>query len=213
MAENWFQEDLDREPPTTVAELASNVLYRAHGCPDVTIRRALANAYGEFCRRSSCLRHFNVYGFGGKVPVYPVMPWCGGRVDSVQRVLTDFSVLRENEDYKVQDGNVVTVRLVGAWVNASDGSRKIRVEFVEMPLQGSESAPRWFLDTYGDAIVSGALAEIHAMQNMPWYRPEMAIAEGRAFQDAIGTAKMRGLSGANAGSGRMIAPDFSTIIV
>ena len=210
---NWFQTEIENEPPRTVAELASDVVYRVPNCPDVTIRRALADAYGEFCRRSSCLRHFNVRPLEKGVLDYAVVPWCKGRVESVQRVVKDMFVLQENADYVVLDGDVVIVRLMRNPIENDYEHRKIRIDFVEMPTHGSELAPKWFLDQYGHAIVSGALAELYATQNMPWYRPEVAITERRAFQDAIGTAKMRGLSGANAGSGRMTAPDFSTIIV
>lgn len=213
MAENWFQEEFDNEPPRTVAELATDVVYRVPNCADVTVRRALSNAYWEFCRRSSCLRHFRIHEMREGVADYPVIPWCGGRVDSVQRVSTRLFVLRENADYIVVDGDVVMVRLLPVPGASQYGTERLRIDFVEQPPHGSERASRWFLEQWGHAVVSGALAEIYSMQNTPWYRPEVAIAERRAFQDAIGTAKMRGLSGASAGSGRMTAPDFSTLAI
>jgi len=213
MAVNSFQKRVQCDAPQTIAELAPNVLYRVPLCGDEAVRRALRNAYAEFCRGSSCYSSVLTCPIEEGVTDYPILPRFGGYVDSVRRVWTDFFTMREGVDYFVVDGDPVLVRLASAPVDLSGNEPKMRVLMVEQPMDGAENAPQWIIDRYGAAFVSGALAELYAMQGMPWYRPDVAVQERRRFDDAVHGAKMRSLACANAGSGRASALDTSNYIL
>lgn len=213
MAANSFQKKALRDAPQTIAELGPNVLYRVPVCGDETVRRSLINAYSEFCRRSSCFTSVIVCDIEEGVTDYPVLPKHGGYVDAILRAWTEHFILRENKDYAIVDGIPVVLRLATAPSELFGNAPKLHVLTVEQPMQDSSFAPQWFIDRYGPAIISGALAEIYAMQGMPWYRPDAAIIESRKFQDAIHGAKMRSISGTNASSGRTSALDLSNLIV
>jgi len=209
MAVNSFQKRVEPDAPQTIAELAPNVIYRAPLCGDETVRRALRNAFADFCRISSCFTQHATVPVEEGVVDYPILSRFGGFVETVLRVRTDFFALREGADYAVLDGDPVIVRLAAAPADLSGNAPDLRVTFIEQPYPGTENAPQWFIDRYGAALVSGALAEIYAMQGTPWYRPDASVLEMRRFNDIAHAAKMAAHAGANAASGRASALDLS----
>ena len=87
MAANSFQEERDTPEYATVAELAANLVYRLPGCDDVLIRRALREAYVEFCRLANALVTEQTIELEKGETDYPVTsctPDC--RVECVRRV-------------------------------------------------------------------------------------------------------------------------------
>ena len=89
----------------------------------------------------------------------------------------------------------------------------MRVSTIEMPRHGTEAVPIGVLSRYGQFIASGAFARLASMKNRMWTDEAQAAVEQKRFVEGIGSTRMRMLSGAQAGSGRVSAMNFSNVVV
>ena len=74
------------------------------------------------------------------------------------------------------------------------GWDKVDIEVVEVPRFDSESAPAWFLDRFADAVISGALAKLFAMQGRPWTDPAQCQQETVRWENFCTVAKLNSLT-------------------
>lgn len=190
--------DTEREPLEieTVAQLANHIVYRLPGCADEMIRRALQSAFTDFCRASCALTGTRRVEAGkdDEVSEICVCPSMSGRyVDCVKEVRHNGRTLLRGRDYHIRDNAVV--------LRHPYSSGTFSVITVEVPVDGSESAPRWFLEKYGSAIESGALARLMSMTGKAWSDPAQAKVEAVTFNDYITQAKLAYYNGSHLSNG------------
>lgn len=92
--------------------------------------------------------------------------------------------------------------------------QKIRVRIVELPKMGSEVAPKWFLDKYGEAVVAGALTRLFGMNGKPWADAVQAQSELIRYENFTTQARINSASedGSQCGNGHIEAVDTSDLL-
>ena len=214
MAANSFQEERDTPEYATVAELAANLVYRLPGCDDVLIRRALREAYVEFCRLANALVTEQTIELEKGETDYPVTsctPDC--RVECVRRVCIRHHVLREGLDYGVAAGIPPTIRIRERLLPERDGDeRTLLVQCLEMPNSGSERIPRWFVRKYGDAICAGALVRLYSMSEKRWTDIAQARIELCRWEGYVAGARIGSVGGSPFGNGHINTVDTSELL-
>lgn len=194
---NSFDEEREPAEVETVAQLAANVVWRLPGCDDEAVRRALQSAFADFCRGSCALTAVRRVEVGPRDSVCElcVSPSREGRfVDCVKGVRKDSRDLVQGRDYSIRDGLVV-------FRHPFAGPCVLFVTTVEQPVDGSESAPSWFLKKYGRAIESGALARLMSMTGRAWSDPQQARMEAVSFNDHVTQAKLAYYNGGDMTNG------------
>lgn len=177
-----------------ISQLADRVVYRVNGCDDVTIKLVLHAAFSDFARLSCCfttIRHVELEAGEGEYPVVPMTPRMF--VDSVSGVMLRGRRLETPRHYVVRTGRVPVVVLAPELVPDSVDAGNpivISIRAVERPRMNSGYAPSWFIEKFGDAVVSGALAKLFAMSNRPWTDPVQAQIELTAWQNALSSARI-----------------------
>ena len=71
------------------------------------------------------------------------------------------------------------------------GPRFMRVLQEEVPSLNSEKTTRGFIEQHGDAICSGVLGRLFAMQKRPWSDPQQAADERMNYENAKSELRMR----------------------
>ena len=206
---NSFQNEYETPEITTLAELAESVIFRVPGCADVMVRKALRNVYRDFCRRSHCLVGVRQISLEYGVNRYPVLPTCGASVYSVRDIYIN---RRKIEDYRVIAGTPVCVEIADKYIVNNGEPQYAVVSTVEMPGLESEDIPVWFLEKYGDAIISGTIAFLAMMTNKPWSDPAIAGAEKIAYENAINDAVISVASGGVFANGGIDVYDCSNLL-
>ena len=221
MGVNSFQTERELPEFESIAALAEKLVYRLPGCDNEMIRRQLQDTYRDFCRLSSCFtlpREMEIEDGERHYPVPSLFP--GTYVDSVTEVWLDGRKLFAPRDYVVEIGRTPVIclshrnvpdgqgdreRELAASGELSDRShgcdRHLRVTAIEIPKNGSERAPRWFYDKYGDAIVSGALSKLFAMTGKAWSDPAQATTENVRYENFLTEARVRSAYAPDGGSG------------
>lgn len=182
---NSFDEEREPLEIESVAQLANHIVWRLPGCTDEAVRRALQSSFDDFCRGSCALTATQrvCVEKGEHICEICVTPSRTKRyVDCVKGVTHNGRPLVQGRDYFVCDGHV---RLRYAY-----NSGVFEVTTVELPVDGSESAPSWFLKKYGSAIESGALARLMSMTGKAWSDPAQAKIEACSFNDYMTQAKL-----------------------
>lgn len=191
--------DEEREPPEieTVSQLANGIVWRLPGCDDEAIRRSLQRAYSDFCAASCALVATRCVEVG---PCEEVRELCvtasrpDRYVETVKGVSCNGRPLLQGRDWSLAD-NRIRLR------HSYSGRRRFEIATVEVPVDGSEAAPSWFLKRYGAAIASGALARLMSMTGKAWSDPAQAKIEAASFNDRITQAKLAYYNGGNLSNG------------
>lgn len=215
MAADSFRKESETPEFTTIAELASNLVYRLPLCEDMFVRRALQDAYVEFCRLANALvteREIPLEIGETDYPVQSIVPDC--RIENVRSVrIGSRRVLREGIDYGVSSGipPVITVR-GGILPERNGDGCTLSVQCLEMPNSGSERAPRWFIRKYGDAVCAGALVKLFSMTGRSWSDPSQARMELGKWEGYVTAARIGSMSGSPFGNGRLDTVDTSDLL-
>ena len=211
---NSFQEERDTPEYATIAELAENVVYRVPGCDDETVRRALRDSYGEFCRLANALVTEQEIDLEPGECDYPIpnrTPDC--RVECVRFVRFHRRVLTEGRDYRISAGVPPIMTVHDLFLPANDGEkRSIVVSCLEMPNHGSERVPRWFVRKYGEAIVAGALVKLFSMSGRAWADQVQARIELGKWEGYVASARLGSVNGSPFGNGHVDAVDTSDLL-
>lgn len=190
-----FDTEVEAPELESVASLAEAVVFRVPGCSDVMVRKALQNAYRDFCSRSCALRGRHCVVLENGRREYPIRTMSHGSVVAVAGIGVRFS---EEFGRRLHRGECsfdagTSVLSVGRHLLPPKGGDypqiTLDVETVEAPRLGDEHAPAWFVQAHGDAIASGALADLYAMANRPWSDPQQAVQERAKYENAIGSAR------------------------
>ena len=190
----FFNREHEPFEAANISQLAERVVYRVNGCDNMTVLLVLRATFADFARLSCCfttIRDVELEAGEREYPVAQMIP--GMFVDSVSGVMLRGRRLETPRHYIVSTGRVPVVVLAPELVPDSvDANNPISISIraVERPKMNSEIAPAWFIQKYGDAIVSGALAKLFAMSNRPWSDPVQAQIELVAWQNALSSARI-----------------------
>ena len=211
---NSFQNEQEAPELVTIAELAERIVFRLPGCSDVAIRKTIQEVYREFCRETQCLTANRAIPLVSGCARYPVVPVFGGVVGEVRKVRIGNGELVQGRDYVLEDGTSKCIVLNRSFLpterrsgeNTPDGAivsyspvvntsvpadkRVMVVTAYEFPKVGSESAPSWFVEKHGDAIVSGVMARLCAMSGRAWSDAQVAAEERIRYENFKSEARM-----------------------
>lgn len=231
---NFFETEHAAPEYTTIATLAQDVVIHVQGATDIEIRKALQKAYSDFCRLSSCYcqsREIELEPGEREYPVTAVTPGCF--VDSVTEVRLGPRPLRAGRDYRIENaGGLVILVLADHLVPEMPTHEQIvsrpelsirrnrkpstlRVVAIDLPKMGSESAPRWFFNKYGEAIVSGALVKLCGMTGKAWTDGVKAQHELVRWENFLTEARLRSVYSEDrsmSGNGSLSALDTSGLL-
>ena len=218
---NSFQQEQERPEFATISELAENIVFRLPGCDDVMIRKTIQEVYREFCRETKCLTAERRVQLEPGCAQYPLFSVFGGVVTGVRSVAIDTMRLEQKFDYLVKGTSPVVLILAPRWVFVDEppppdgmvvpvptpgeerprvpfgeehihrGPRFMRVLQEEVPSLNSEKTTRGFIEQHGDAICSGVLGRLFAMQKRPWSDPQQAADERMNYENAKSELRMR----------------------
>ena len=101
------------------------------------------------------------------------------------------SAKRNGHDVRatIIDG-VLTVDDMG-YIGTPCDPQPVIVEFSVVPTGAACSVDSLLYDLYHDAIIDGALEQIHLMPQQPWTSGAASDRRGRDFREAVGKAKIR----------------------
>jgi len=222
-------EDIEIE---SVADLAEQMVFRLNGCTPTLIRKMLQIAFADFARVSCCFT--TEYDFDTEkdelcYPVSSTLPKMF--VESVGAVLLDGRRLECPRQYRTRFvGGVPMIefneRTISDFYSEEElikkpilkdrpyDPQKVRVRITELPKMGSESAPRWFLDKYGEAVVAGALVRLYGMSGKPWADAVQAQTELIRYENFTTQARIGSASedGSQCGNGHIDTVDTSGLL-
>jgi len=188
-----FDSELETPEMETLASLAENIVYRLPGCSDIMIRKTIRDVYRDFCRRSCCLcgrRQFKISHADKIIPV----PSEYGYVDSVSEVRLNGRVLIGGRDYMVLGGSPVMIeisdRILPREGVEEENLPLLDIVSVQIPRLESESSPRWFIEKYGEYIVSGVLSRIMAMSGKAWSDQPQSKIELLRYENGLNEARV-----------------------
>ncbi len=214
MAANSFMEERETPEYATIAELAANLVYRLPGCDNETVRRALREAYVEFCRLANALvtvREIPLEVGETDYPVVNMVPDC--RVENIRAVRIGHHILRENFDYIPTIGIPPSIHVRASLVpEREDDKRVLVVHCLEMPNSGHVRVPRWFVRMYGDGICAGALARLYSVSSAAWADQMQARIELGRFEGYVTNARIASMSTGPFGNGHTNTVDTSELL-
>ena len=211
--------ETERETPryATIVELADNLVYRLPGCDSEMIRRALREAYVNFCRLSNALvtkREILLVADERTYPVVPLAP--DSNIESIRSVFLAGRKLVPQRDYMVITGSPPCIRIRDAFLpeggECECSRRHLVVECMEVPQTGCERAPDWFIDKYGDAVCAGALVTLFGMTGRAWSDPAQMRMELVKWENAVNGARIADAGGSQYGNGTFDAVDMSEVL-
>lgn len=230
---NSFETEHEVPEYTTIATLAQNVVIHVQGCTDMEIRKALQSAYSDFCRLSSCFTSRREIELEPGEREYPVVAAVhGGFVDSVTEVRLGTRPLCVKRDYHIENvGGVVMLVLAEHLFPELPTHQQLAsrpeltcrrfrpqvlvVTAIDLPRLGSEKAPRWFFDKYGEAVVAGALVKLCGQTGKAWTDGVKAQHELVRWENFLTEARVRSVYSADrsmSGGGSISALDTSVLL-
>jgi hypothetical protein len=201
-------------PTTTPAEalnivglntLVEQCVFMLPGCGDLMLRKTLQDVFRDLCRRTGTLTMTDT----------GVVTWEDPSL-SLCKDYGEFLVLKsvriENDDGELSDLALSEVELENESGQMSvlfslpdddddesgdPNEYDVEAVFSYIPKIGTENAPLWYLNKYGDAIVAGTLFRLLSMPNKPWSDPTTAQLKGIEYQNALNNATIDRLTEGN----------------
>lgn len=185
---NSFQREIDTPEFVGLAELASEIVLDIPKCTDLMVRKALQSIYREFCRETHTLALRKTVSLNHGARYYPVQPFAGGAVVAVNDVavngIRNAAVVHLNPAY---------IEISEYFANAAPHCHPhytLAYTIVEVPRIGCERAPMWFIEKYGDALVSGTLAKLFSASRRPWSDAQLAAQHLLRYENGKSEARM-----------------------
>ena len=227
-----YNDDIEDIELASIADLAEQMVFRLNGCTPTLIRKMLQIAYADFARVTCCFT--NEYEFETEkdeicYPVANTLPKM--YVDSIGSVWLDGRRLVCPRQYRTSLlGGTPTIifndRTLADCYNDEELLRhpeysdraydpqKVRVRIVEIPCMGSEEAPKWFLNKYGEAVVAGALTRLYGMSNKSWTDSAQAQSEMIRYENFTTNARINSASEdpSQCGNGHIETVDTSDLL-
>lgn len=195
------------------------------GLPDAALKNAVRASARIFCKetllwiydlaRISVLANTQSYTltvpadqFGRLIMVDSVKYKINGAADDQFRRLDPITSAPENalsgnwkfktstqpSCYDVEEAAPTTLILVPIPTLASASG--LLVSVCLRPTETAEVLPDFLYNQYIDEIALGALSYLYGIKGMPWYDPNEALRNGRAFRTACNSAKYKRFTGA-----------------
>lgn len=184
-------------PWETYAPLASVHL---PGCPDITLKQALAFSAADFCERSQVWRvdldpETTVAGeplyefyFSGVLERFVELTCDGGRLEATHPSLLQSGWNAESgaptHFFIVEDASV---RLYPT----PDAEYVLGGTAVLKPSKVATGTEKFIYETHAETIVSGALARLLAIPGTVWSNPQLAVAFSQIYERGIDAAFAR----------------------
>ena len=206
----------------SIGDLAEQMVYRLNSCSDLMISKMLQQAFSDFAKNTCCFTTIQEVELERKEREYPIAATIPGMlIDAISEVKYGRKVLENPRHYTTDMiGGVPRITFTfdiadPDFCHEPDPERpvpereirsmaerrrrdfekcKVFVRCVEVPRIGSEKAPRWFLNKYGDAVVSLALFRLFGMSGKPWSDPLQANAELVRYENAATQARCNSFS-------------------
>lgn len=185
--------------------LAEECVYMLPGCGDLMLRKMLQQVFRDFCQRTGTLitrdtgivtheadtlalckdnGEFQVF-YGARIAASgEELKNCRINdcmlIEECGDMSVEFSLPQDEDD---EDGDPVEY--------------DVDVTYSYVPRIGTEVAPLWYLNKYGDAIVAGTLFRLLSMPNKPWSDPTTGQLKAIEYQNALNNAVINRLTGGN----------------
>lgn len=199
---NVFESEWESPEYETLAALAGELVFRLPGCTDVMIRKTIASVYRDFCKRTCVLRTVQRIELEHCTRHYPL----GATLrDCVIEAVTAVEIegrRLESTDYACPGFDCISVspRFLPP---EGENTLGMKVTCLEVPTIGSESAPKLFIQRYGDALVNGAYWQLASMTGRAWSDPVQAVMASRAYENALTETRSRYYAGGSLSSGKL----------
>jgi len=198
---NSFHEERETPEYGNLAAIADDIMIRLPGCTDEMVRRSIASVYRDFCKRSCCIKTRRTLVFAAGERKKSISPKTGDCiVDCVVSVRMSGHELSAENMWRFDNFSIV---LEDRMVPVDGSVVVLDVECVEIPRLGSEIAPSWLIQRFGDAIASGVLARLMAMTGKAWSDAQQAAIEMRAYENALTETRSRSMDGGNLSAGKL----------
>lgn len=197
-ANNALTADAQALEITGLQTLAEDCVYMLPGCGDLMLRKTLQAVFREFCRRTGTLKATDTGTVTYEDPALPLCRDNGEMLVFISAKLGD--EVRSPEDCTLShDCGCLSVTFdLPEDEDDNDGNpveHAAEATYSYVPRLGSESAPRWFLNKYGDALVAGTLFRLLSMPNQPWSDAATGQLKGIEYQNALNNAVIDRLTG------------------
>ena len=211
---NAFETERDTPEYATIAELADNLVYRLPGCDSEMIRRALREAYVNFCRLSNALVTTRDIRLECDVRTYAVTPLApDANIESIRSVSVSRRTLAPRRDYTIIAGSTPCIRIRSLFLPEDGEDRRLMtVECQEVPRTGCERAPAWFIRKHGDAVCAGALVTLFGMTGRAWSDPAQMRMELVKWENAVAGARVADAGGSQFGNGTFDTIDMTEVL-
>ena len=235
-----YNSEIEEIEIASIGELAEQMVYRLSGCDPTMVRKQLQVAFADFARVTRCFTTERVIETKDGVVEYPIMPtlpqmyvdtisavWIDNRrltcpeqyraVISHGRptvVLTDSNIGTPNYLFERPDGSTTNMATRFAVESRGFEPQKLRVRLIEQPKIGSEVAPRWFYDKYGEAVVAGAFVRLFNMTGKAWSDAAQGQAELLRYENFTTNARLDSVAeeGSPVGNGHINTIDTSMLV-
>lgn len=155
----------------SVTSLLEDMMLFLPGCTDMMARKELAYAYRDFCSRTASLDKRETTEDLDKDHTVFVLSSNLGTVGLVKEARVDGRPIPISTVHN--NCGCVGVDFRGR-INDDGKKHEYSVIFSVTPKIGCEIAPAWFLNRYGNAIISCALYRLQSMMKKPWSDPQQA---------------------------------------
>lgn len=174
--------DFNKFLPHVMANVTGD---RRAGLPPNVALSYIKSAVIEFTKKSSILRRNEKIRLQDGLQCYPLVD--APEEEQVYRLV---DVLRNGCSVaaRFDDVNVIFDCPIGV---SEDCPEFIDVEYVVIPARSSCSVDDIIFEQWHDAIIDGALEQIHLMPQKPWTSGGMSQLRGKKFKEHVGDARKK----------------------
>jgi hypothetical protein len=170
------------------------------GCPEETMRAALAAVSADFCARTYLWREpLAPQNTAADKSTYDITD-CAV-VESVLWMLIDGDKLIHSDPRHMRQEDFDRKgKPTHFWVVSDtavrlfpipDDTYPITAEVVLKPSRAARTIPSWIFETWADAITSGAIWWLAKTPGKEWSNPDLAMMHRKIFEQAIAQARIR----------------------
>jgi hypothetical protein len=197
----------------TYDEIANYIFLDVPGCQQFIIDQQLKRACRDFCYETEAwVDKLDAIDLVADQTEYRLLPRWNG---SVHRVLSvalnetdgdyDSGIIDLN-NYYVQDEDTLVLNTTPT-SSVTDGM-KVKVCLVP-PLDGTIDFPDWFLDRWGEGLISKAKFNLMSMPRKPWSDPASAALHGDIYRQRRSEALFEKVKDRRDGVVRMTIPFYA----
>lgn len=164
----------------TISLLYPRILPYVPGCPSNVALQMGGRVFTDFCEETHAWRETLSITTTSGVDEYELNP-AAGYVLCVLSV-KDNGAITSVDEFLPKDQKI-TLSYV------PNQTRSLEVDVAIAPVNATDSFPQYIYQRYGDALASGTLAMLMAMDGTPWKNPQMAEVHKSIYDGGIAKAK------------------------